>query len=86
MKLPDHIELPEGWTYDLFLDWDSIVINRDPAKGGGMVTVDFRRRVFSPGMSFNNRAPTSTESYAGRAWQERIVNDAVKWLDAVMVQ
>ncbi len=83
MKLPD-IKVPEGWTFDLYPHWVSIVIARDTSIGGGFVTINFDKRIFASGMTFDCSRPESTKTYSGRGWTESIVHDAVEWLEHTM--
>lgn len=50
----------------------------------GGVTVDYEQRVFRGGWVTTDK-PASTLMYAGYAWRERLVADAIRWLQALDV-
>ncbi|MEJ8837622.1 hypothetical protein [Ramlibacter sp. AN1133] len=83
----DHAWLPQGWTLEVFMgDPDIVVINRPRELGGGMTTMDFRRRVFSPGYGRPHFFPRDFQQhpYKGRGWKRTFVGEACAWLEATM--
>ena len=74
----DCLPLPDGWTSEPA--GSLLTMIRHPA--GYMVTIDWRMRVFRGGLTSIAR-PASTAKYAGRGWQQRIVADAIAWLESV---
>ncbi len=70
--------LPDGWTYE-DIGSERILIE-NPQRG--MVTVDFDRRLFRSGYSTRGPGQTTTK-YTGRGWRERLLADAIVWLQAV---
>lgn len=75
--------LPEGWTSETIDEHHTVL--RSPF---GMVTVCWGKgswyatRGYRSGWSTIGRL-TSTAGYEGRGWKERLVADAVKWLQDV---
>jgi hypothetical protein len=80
------INVPAGWKIEV-VDGYGIVVTRPADVGGGLVTIDPGQRAFTTGccpMRFNNRIVPN--AYSGRGWQQRLVDDAVQWLDKVMTK
>lgn len=77
-------EQQEGWTVErIQIDGKIFAICRPQEIGGGFIGIDFNRRVFDAGYGPPSR-PKNTVEYAGRSWKDRIVADAVAYLNAVM--
>ena len=55
----------------------SWVLNR----GEGYVSVDFRKRSYTPGHSCVYT--DGTNKYAGSGWKQRLVDDAINYLEAL---
>lgn len=53
------------------------------ARGGGFVTADLERRIFSTGYGKPRQGATAAE-YAGKGWKDRIVRDAIDHLERMM--
>ena len=70
--------LPNGWTSE-DLGASQLLLR---CADGGMVTLDFERRLFRAGYSTAG-PPTSTAKYTGRGWQQRLLADAIAQLGAV---
>lgn len=75
-------EQQEGWTHEQLLDKHCVAIMRPRELGGGFVTVDFERRIFSCGYG-KPREHAGKTTYTGRGWKHQIVRDAVAHLDAM---
>lgn len=79
----DYPTLPEGWTSEVQGEHHTVI--RSPF---GCVTVcwgrglDYRTRGFRSGLSSIGKL-TSKGRYEGRGWMQRLVTDAVKWLQDV---
>lgn len=69
--------LPEGWTLEATRPERYHVI---AAPRIGYVTLDLDERVFRSGVTYRDR-PVSTVKYTGRDWYQRMVDDAVAWLE-----
>lgn len=80
------LTVPQGWTAEEVPgSRRQLAIGKPREAGGGFVTVDFERRVFGPGYGGfpSSRYIDIPMNYAGRGWQQRIVDDAVAWLTAI---
>jgi hypothetical protein len=51
--------------------------------GGGFVTIDFERRLFSTGYGKPRHGATAIE-YSSNGWKDRIVRDAIDHLGRIM--
>ena len=67
--------LPDGWTSE---EWNRCLVITAPDRGGS-VTLDFEKRGFRAGVVVHGRL-TSQMTYAGRGWMQRLLDDAVLWL------
>lgn len=76
-------EQNEGWKHEWLADRHCVCIMRPREIGGGFVTVDFERRIFSTGYGKPRQGVTDTE-YAGKGWKDRVVRDAIRHLERVM--
>lgn len=76
-------EQNEGWKHEWLADRHCVCIMRPAEIGGGFVTVDFERRIFSTGYGKPRQGATPTE-YAGKGWKERIVRNAIDHLECIM--
>jgi hypothetical protein len=72
-------ELPEGWTREE-LAGDCVCFAR---LGGGFVTVDFKERIFALGHS-RPRKPATTFVYVGTRWRQRLIRDAIEYLEQTL--
>jgi hypothetical protein len=80
----DKITIPDGWSIQNIAPY-GVVISRPVEIGGGFATIDVGQRAFTTGMCpvlVHNRIIPS--EYSGRGWQQKLVDDAVRWLDNVM--
>lgn len=75
-------KLPEGWGHDVDEVNDDRHFLRHPE--GGWITVDFEARSYALGWTYLMRRCDVV--FTGRGWQQRLVDAAVKRLDAVMKQ
>ena len=76
-------EQGEGWKHEWLADRHCVCVMRPREIGGGVVTIDFDRRIFSTGYGKPRHGATATE-YAGRGWKDRIVRDAIDHLQRMM--
>lgn len=76
-------EQNEGWKHEWLADRHCVCIMCPREIGGGFVTVDFERRIFSSGYGKPSQGATATE-YTGKGWKDRIVRDAINHLERVM--
>lgn len=70
--------MPSEWTTEMLPGVRMRITNGS----GGAATVDFRCRVFL-GYAGHGRTPTefiNGDRYIGRNWRERLIADAVEWL------
>ena len=72
---PHQVKLPDGW---MMYPWCEVWVL---TRGDGCVSVDFKKRSFAPG----NASVYTDESdkYTGRGWKQRLVDDAIKYLEAL---
>ena len=77
-------EQNEGWKYEWLADRHCVCIMRPREIGGGFVTIDFERRIFSTGYGKPRQGATATE-YAGKGGKDRIVRDAIDHLERIIV-
>lgn len=75
------MKLPAGWTSEPFSTTDDrFLVIRAPYDGTAMyVTVDFKLRRFMSGMTMTGRSINKLTPW-GRGWRDKLVSDAVKWL------
>lgn len=73
----------EGWTHEQLLDGSCVCVMRPRELGGGFVTIDFERRVYSCGYG-KPRQHAGNDTYTGKRWRDRILRDAIDHLEAVM--
>lgn len=83
------LSLPIGWSAEPIsckaASPNTLFALIRPTPGGGIVTIDFERRIFAGGFGAPNRnLVASKKQYKGAGWKESIVQDAIKWLDSVM--
>jgi hypothetical protein len=76
--------LPAGWSSECYSQANDQVVLTRPGPHGGMVTVDFKRRIFATGMGSPRFCAIEGAVYRGREWRSRIVADAIAHLDDVM--
>jgi hypothetical protein len=76
--------LPDGWTSEYYSRPNDQVVLTRPGHQGGMVTVDFKRRIFATGMGSPRYCAVEGTVYRGREWRTRLVADAIAHLDDVM--
>lgn len=79
-KTKDEITVPEGFTIEV----DGYGRNADVihCEGTGYVTVDWEKRCFRAGATTYGQSLT-TKSYKGPGWRQKLVDDAVKWLQEI---
>lgn len=82
MSSATEITVPAGWTSEPY-GKDQIVYTR-PGPHGGFVTVDFSRRIYATGMGTVRFAAVEGVEYRGKDWRQRLVADAITYLDSVM--
>lgn len=83
----DQAWVPQGWVIEEFpRDPDIVVLNRPQDTGGGMVSIDFTKRVFDGGYQMPRNFPQDVErkKYGGRGWKEQLARDASSWLEKAM--
>jgi hypothetical protein len=73
--------LPEGWLFEYHKNEDGVVIS---ANGVGRVTVDFKRRDYRGGWSFINTKGLSKNVFVGGRWRERLIEEAIEYLQGVV--
>jgi len=49
----------------------------------GVVTIDFKMRVYRSGLSTTGR-PLNTKMYGGYGWRAELIKDAVEWLSTAV--
>ena len=76
-------EQQEGWTHEQLQDRHCVCIMRPRELGGGFVTIDYERRIYSCGYG-KPRQHAGKGSYVGKGWQNRILRDAIDHLDSIM--
>lgn len=76
-------EQSEGWQHEWLADRHCVCIMRPREIGGGFVTIDFERRLFSTGYGKPRQGATATE-YTGKGWKDRIIRDAINQLERMM--
>lgn len=77
-------EQSEGWTYEHLAGTGCVCIERPQEIGGGYVTIDFKRRIFASGYGVPRTPVVPDMEYKGRDWKQKIVDDAVRYLETVM--
>jgi hypothetical protein len=78
-----YYEQQEGWKHEYIHNGQCIVFERPREIGGGFVTVDLERRIFSGGYGWP-REHAGTKTYAGRGWKNQIIRDAIDYLEQAM--
>lgn len=85
-----NVRIPEGWQFKQLKPEKlgcyllTTPSTRPPVL---MATVDFRRRVFRGGLTVTGRAAVEiTAFYTGRGWRQRLVDDAMAWLEINVAQ
>jgi len=78
-------EQQEGWQHEWLPDRWCLCFMRPREVGGGFVTVDFERRIFSTGYG-KPREHAGDVQYTGRGWADRLARDAVDYLEGVMTE
>jgi hypothetical protein len=76
-------EQKEGWKHEWLADRHCVCIMRPSEIGGGFVTIDFERRIYSTGYGKPRQSATPTE-YIGKGWKDRIVRDAIDHLERMV--
>lgn len=80
----DGVRLPEGWTARRMGRSEGYAeIVAPMGHASCFVTVDFANRGFRGGGSTTGRM-ASTLVYTGRGWRQRLIQDAIAWLRAVV--
>lgn len=74
------LAIPDGWTIRPMGQHGDQAIIQSSGPHAGMVTVDFERRVFRGGHSTAGRGHGPNEKPVGRGWNQKLVDEAVKWL------
>lgn len=77
--------LPEGWESETYSGRKDIIVLKRPGQGGGFVTLDFEKRIYAAGMGTPRRHEGAQKMYKGRGWNQEFVDDAVAWLNNVML-
>lgn len=72
----DKIELPEGWTAEAIQSSNNHILINAPNQAG-MVTIDFKERVFRLGYTMTGRPHMQGVVYVGRGWKKDLISDAV---------
>jgi hypothetical protein len=83
--------IPEGWTLEMLLP--SKMLLRTPPPLSYMATLDFCARGFRSGLSSSGRfvgekltkRGYERKKYGGRGWEQALVDDAVTWLEALLL-
>jgi hypothetical protein len=77
--------LPEAWISAPAFGGRFLVItsSRGASSRGGSVTVDWLERCARGGQVWSGSPIATSVYYTGRGWRERLVADAVTWLQAV---
>lgn len=80
--------LPQDWTFEQYpRQPDIVVIDRAREAGGGMVSLDFKLRVWHTGHQMPRSFPQGVNhTYSGRGWKEAMVRDACAWLEKAMTE
>lgn len=73
-------QVPPGWVARRYCDESEFIVLIHPEQIDKVVTIDFCRRMFGPGIGLPSRHVGSPVSYIGRSWRQSIVDDAVAWL------
>lgn len=90
----ESLRVPDGWILDLVSkSWPHLVLLTAPPPLG-MVTIDFRQRGFRGGCTVSGhfvgekvtRRGITRPAYGGRGWRQKIVDDAVAWLEGTRVK
>lgn len=79
-------EQQEGWCHEYIHGGRCVVFERPREIGGGFVTVDLERRIFSCGYGWPLRHAGAVDSYAGKGWRDRLVRDALDHLEKIMTE
>lgn len=82
--------LPSGWKAEV-LKRELLVIERvalDADWTGGVVTIDFKRRIFNGGRDQPHQhvGGMYCSGYGGSYWKKHIVEDAISWLEETMTK
>lgn len=77
-RVIESLTLPKRWTYRRYWKHHNIEILSRP--GGGEVTVDFDRRLFTLGAT--RPSQRTDKSYGGNAWKKNLLKDAIEALEA----
>lgn len=77
-RVIESLTLPKRWTYRRYWRHHNIEILSRP--GGGEVTVDFDRRLFTLGAT--RPLQRTDKSYGGNAWKKNLLKDAIEALEA----
>lgn len=77
-------EQKEGWKHKVIHNGQFIAIERPREIGGGFVTVDVKRRIFSIGYGRVPRHMGNKTDYTGMGWLDRLVRDAIDHLEKTM--
>ena len=74
--------IPAAWKREELSDVPAVAVYTEP-RYGGMVTVDYKARVFRLGLMRQGRV-NSTKQYGGRGWRERLEQDATAYLHSAV--
>lgn len=80
------VAVPADWILEEFHGRPDLLVIERP-NHGGFVTVDTKNRFFAPGYATPHRnfAPDRDWTvYVGTGWLQRLIKDAVDWLDTTM--
>jgi len=82
-------EVPATWGIEIHPagNCQVIVLERPRESGGGMVSIDFRLRVFDAGHQLPRAFPPNyscPDRFTGHEWRKRLVREAVSWLISAM--
>jgi len=74
------LTLPEGWTWEYLYHRTDLLLLKRATPMAGYVTVDFKSRGFRGGIQSHGPFVHTGKQYTGRKWRDRLVADAVEYL------
>lgn len=78
--------LPVGWECERMPgEGEKYFVVLSAPNRQGYVTVDFLGRVFRSGMSSHGPPVDITVYREGRGWKNKLITDAVNWLQSVLI-